>query len=106
MKEDFEVIEITRDSMTIKADRQSGCNSCSSKSACGTGVLSDLFSGFSLFKRPLQKGVKAGDTITLEISSKELFFRASQLYLMPCWPYLLVLIFQILFFLQMILFKL
>jgi len=24
MKEDFEVIEITRDSMTIKADRQSG----------------------------------------------------------------------------------
>ena len=45
--------------------------------------LSDLFSGFSLFKRPLQKGVKAGDTITLEISSKELFFRASQLYLMP-----------------------
>ena len=83
MKEDFEVIEITRDSMTIKADRQSGCNSCSSKSACGTVVLSDLFSGFSLFKRPLQKGVKAGDTITLEISSKELFFRASQLYLMP-----------------------
>ena len=69
--------------MTIKADRQSGCNSCSSKSACGTGVLSDLFSGFSLFKRPLQKGVKAGDMITLEISSKELFFRASQLYLMP-----------------------
>ena len=83
MKEDFEVIEITRDSMTIKADRQSGCNSCSSKSACGTGVLSDLFSGFSLIKRPLQKGVKAGDTITLEISSKELFLRASQLYLMP-----------------------
>ena len=83
MKEDFEVIEITRDSMTIKADRQSGCISCSSKSACGTGVLADLFSGFSLFKRPLQKGVKAGDTITLEISSKELFLRASQLYLMP-----------------------
>ena len=83
MKEDFEVIEITRDSMTIKADRQSGCNSCASKSACGTGVLSDLFSGFSLFERPLQKGVKAGDTLTLEISSKELFLRASQLYLMP-----------------------
>ena len=83
MKEDFKVIEISRDSMTIKADRQSGCHSCSSKSACGTGVLSDLFSGFSLFKRPIQKGIKAGDTITLEISSKELFLRASQLYLMP-----------------------
>ena len=83
MKEDFEVIEITRDSMTIKADRQSGCNSCSSKVHAALEFFRILFSGFSLFKRPLQKGVKAGDTITLEISSKELFFRASQLYLMP-----------------------
>jgi len=82
----FGIVILTPDAVLVRladADRQSGCNSCSSKSACGTGVLSDLFSGFSLFKRPLQKGVKAGDTITLEISSKELFFRASQLYLMP-----------------------
>ena len=83
MKEDFQVIEITHDSMIIKSNREGGCNSCSSKNACGTGVLSDLFSSFSLFKKPLQKGVKAVDMITLEISSKELFFRASQLYLMP-----------------------
>jgi len=69
--------------MTIKSNREVGCNSCSSKNACGTGVLSGLFSSFSLFKKPLQNGVKAGDMITLEISSKELFLRASQLYLMP-----------------------
>ena len=83
MKEDFQVVEITHDSMTIKSNREVGCNSCSSKNACGTGVLSGLFSSFSLFKKPLQNGVKAGDMITLEISSKELFLRASQLYLMP-----------------------
>ena len=83
MKEDFQVVEITHDSMIIKSNREVGCSSCSSKNACGTGVLSDLFSSFSLFKKPLQNGVKAGDMITLEISSKELFLRASQLYLMP-----------------------
>ena len=83
MKEDFQVVEITHNSMLIKSKREVGCNSCSSKNACGTGVLSGLFSSFSLFKKPLQNGVKAGDMITLEISSKELFFRASQLYLMP-----------------------
>ena len=83
MKEDFQVVEITHDSMTIKSNREVSCNSCSSKNACGTGALSNLFSSFSLFKKPLQKGVKAGDMITLEISSKELFLRASQLYLMP-----------------------
>jgi len=83
MKEDFQVVEITHDSMIIKSNREVGCNSCSSKNACGTGILSGLFSSFSLFKKPLQNGVKAGDMITLEISSKELFLRASQLYLMP-----------------------
>ena len=83
MKEDFQVVEITHNSMIIKSNREVGCNSCSSKNACGTGVLSGLFSSFSLFKKPLQNGVKAGDMITLEISSKELFLRASQLYLMP-----------------------
>ena len=83
MKEDFQVVEITHDSMIIKSNREVGCSSCSSKNACGTGVLSGLFSSFSLFKKPLQNGVKAGDMITLEISSKELFIRASQLYLMP-----------------------
>ena len=80
MKEDFQVVEITHDSMIIKSNREVGCSSCSSKNACGTGVLSDLFSSFSLFKKPLPNGVKAGDMITLEISSKELFLRASQLY--------------------------
>ena len=83
MKEDFEIIEIRQDWMLLKAQRQSGCQTCESKSTCGTGVLSGFFAGFSQFKKPLQEGVKAGDVITLEIASSELFFRAFQLYLMP-----------------------
>jgi sigma-E factor negative regulatory protein RseC len=83
MQEDFEIIEIKNDLMVLKAQRQEGCTTCASKATCGTGVLSSFFAGFSVFKKPLQKGVKEGDVITLEISSKELFFRAFQLYLMP-----------------------
>jgi sigma-E factor negative regulatory protein RseC len=83
MKEDFEIIEIRQDWMLLKAQRQSGCQTCESKSTCGTGVLSGFFAGFSQFKKPLQQGVKTGDVITLEIASSELFFRAFQLYLMP-----------------------
>ncbi len=83
MREDFEVIEISSSSMTLKANRQSTCNVCTSKEVCGTGILSGLFGGYSLFKKPLKNGVKEGDILTLEISSKELFFRAMQLYLLP-----------------------
>ncbi|MGE4594816.1 MAG: SoxR reducing system RseC family protein [Gammaproteobacteria bacterium] len=83
MKEDFEIIEIRQDWMLLKAQRQSGCQTCESKSTCGTGVLSGFFAGFSQFKKPLQQGAKRGDVITLEIASSELFFRAFQLYLMP-----------------------
>jgi len=83
MKEDFEIIEIRQDWMLLKAQRQSGCQTCESKSTCGTGVLSGFFASFSQFKKPLQQGAKAGDVITLEIASAELFFRAFQLYLMP-----------------------
>ena len=47
-------------------------------------MLSSFFAGFSVFKKPLQKGVKEGDVITLgNFFKKELFFRAFQLYLMP-----------------------
>ena len=83
MKEDFEIIEKRQDWMLLKAQRQSGCQTCESKSTCGTGVLSGFFAGFSQFKKPLQQGAKRGDVITLEIASSELFFRAFQLYLMP-----------------------
>ena len=83
MQEDFEIIEIRQDWMLLKAQRQSGCQTCESKNTCGTGVLSGFFAGFSQFKKPLQQGAKRGDVITLEIASSELFFRAFQLYLMP-----------------------
>jgi sigma-E factor negative regulatory protein RseC len=36
-----------------------------------------------VFNKPLQDGVAIGDLVTLEILAKELFYRASQLYMLP-----------------------
>ena len=83
MQEQFEVIEIKDKAMKLKVNRSGGCSSCSASGACGTGVLSIYFDGFSIFNRPLQENVKVGDFVVLEISSKELFYRAFQLYILP-----------------------
>ncbi len=83
MQEQFEVIEIKNEAMKLKVNRSGGCSSCGANGACGTGVLSKYFDGFSIFNRPLRQGVKVGDFVVLEISPKELFYRAFQLYILP-----------------------
>ncbi|SMN00751.1 Sigma factor RpoE regulatory protein RseC [uncultured Candidatus Thioglobus sp.] len=83
MKEKFEVIEIDTETMKLKVNRSSGCQSCSASSGCGTGILAKYFDHYSVFNKPMQKGVIVGDLITLEISSSELFKRAFQLYMLP-----------------------
>ena len=83
MKEKFEVIEIENQMMKLKVNRSSGCHSCSANGGCGTGILAKYFDHYSVFNKPLQDGVAIGDLVTLEISAKELFYRASQLYMLP-----------------------
>jgi len=83
MKEQFEVIKIENQSMQLKINRSDTCHSCSAKSGCGTGVLSNYFDRYSVFNAPSQKNVMAGDIVTLEIPTGELFFRAFLLYIMP-----------------------
>jgi sigma-E factor negative regulatory protein RseC len=83
MKEIFEVINVENETMTLKVNRSDTCHSCSAKSGCGTGILASYFDKYSLFKRPSTDSVRAGDFITLEIPSRELFFRAFVLYILP-----------------------
>lgn len=83
MKEQFEVIEIQSQTMKLKVNRASGCHSCSANNSCGTGILSKHFEHYSVFTRPRQTGVVVGDLVSLEISSKTLFYRAFQLYMLP-----------------------
>lgn len=83
MKEKFEVVEIKSKTLKLKANRTSPCHNCSANNGCGTGLLSKHFNRYSVFSKHVQKGLKVGDIITLEISSKELFYRAFQLYILP-----------------------
>ncbi len=83
MKQQFEVIEVENQTMTLKINHSGGCHSCSAKSGCGTGILANYFNKYSMFNKPLQTGVAIGDFVTLEITSSELFLRAFQLYLLP-----------------------
>jgi sigma-E factor negative regulatory protein RseC len=83
MKEQFEVIALENETMTLKVNRSGGCNSCSASSGCGTGILANYFDHYTVFNKPLQDGVTVGDFVTLEISSSELFSRAFMLYIFP-----------------------
>ncbi|ABL02215.1 positive regulator of sigma(E), RseC/MucC [Candidatus Ruthia magnifica str. Cm (Calyptogena magnifica)] len=83
MKEQFEVIEIDNEIMTLKVNQTGGCHSCEASSGCGTGILANYFNQYSVFNKPYQNGVSVGDFVTLEISSSELFLRAFMLYIAP-----------------------
>jgi sigma-E factor negative regulatory protein RseC len=83
MKEQFEVIALENETMTLKVNRSGGCHSCEASSGCGTGILANYFDHYSVFNKPIQSGVAVGDFVTLEISSAELFSRAFMLYIFP-----------------------
>ncbi len=83
MKEQFEVIALESETMTLKVNRSGGCHSCSASSSCGTGILANYFDHYTNFNKPVQSGVSVGDFVTLEISSSELFSRAFMLYIFP-----------------------
>ncbi|MEO1939920.1 SoxR reducing system RseC family protein [Candidatus Thioglobus sp.] len=83
MKEQFEVIALDNEIMTLKVDRSGGCHSCEASSGCGTGILAKYFDHYSVFNKPVENGVAVGDFVTLEISSTELFSRAFMLYIFP-----------------------
>ncbi len=83
MKEQFEVIALENETMTLKVNRSGGCHSCSASSGCGTGILSNYFNHYTVFNKPAQSAAVVGDFVTLEISSSELFSRAFMLYIFP-----------------------
>lgn len=83
MKEQFEVIALENEMMTLKVNRSGGCHSCSASSGCGTGILANYFDHYTKFNKPVQSGLAVGDFVTLEISSSELFSRAFMLYIFP-----------------------
>ena len=53
MKEQFEVIALENETMTLKVNRSGGCHSCSASSGCGTGILANYFDHYTVFNKPV-----------------------------------------------------
>jgi sigma-E factor negative regulatory protein RseC len=79
MKGQFEVLVIEDGVMTLKINRTTGCHSCAASSGCGSAILNN----YSIFKKPANTGVVAGDFVTLEVPDSELFLKAFMFYIFP-----------------------
>ncbi len=76
---------------TIRVLRQSTCGSCSARSGCGNGVLSEVLGRRSMEIRLANSyGLCFGDRVTLGISDRALVSGALAMYLLPLLGLILV----------------
>ncbi len=69
---------------TVRVERQSTCGSCSARSGCGNGVLSQVLGRRALELRiPNSDGLRPGDRVTLGVRDQALVSGAFAMYLLP-----------------------
>lgn len=69
---------------TVRVQRQSTCGSCSARSGCGNGVLSEVLGRRVLELRLANvHGLRRGDRVTLGIRDRALVSGAMVMYLLP-----------------------
>jgi sigma-E factor negative regulatory protein RseC len=69
---------------TVRVQRQSTCHTCSARSGCGNGVLSEVLGRRVLELRvPSQDRLEPGDRVTLGIRDRSLVSGALVMYLLP-----------------------
>ena len=84
IEEQGEVVAVDGYTARVRVQRRSTCGSCSARSGCGSGVLSDV-----LGRKPIELQVghggdlQAGDTVTLGIRDGALVSGALMMYLLP-----------------------
>lgn len=76
---------------TVRVQRKSTCGSCSARSGCGNGVLSEVLGRRALELRiPNSEGLKVGDRVTLGVRDHALVSGAVVMYLLPLAGLILV----------------
>jgi len=69
---------------TVRVERKSTCGSCSARSGCGNGVLSQVLGRRALELRiPNSDGLRPGDRVTLGVRDQALVSGAVAMYLLP-----------------------
>jgi sigma-E factor negative regulatory protein RseC len=76
---------------TVRVERKSTCGSCSARSGCGNGVLSEVLGRRALELRvPNSDGLRPGDRVTLGVRDQALVSGAIVMYLLPLLGLMLV----------------
>jgi sigma-E factor negative regulatory protein RseC len=76
---------------TVRVERKSTCGSCSARSGCGNGVLSEVLGRRALDLRvPNGNGLRPGDRVTLGVRDRALVSGAFVMYLLPLVGLMLV----------------
>jgi sigma-E factor negative regulatory protein RseC len=84
MEEQGVVISVADGWAKVRVLRQSTCGSCSARSGCGNGVLSEVLGRRALeLHVPHQEPLQAGDRVTLGIRDRSLVSGALVMYLLP-----------------------
>lgn len=69
---------------TVRVERRSTCGSCSARSGCGNGILSEVLGRRALQLRlPNSAGLRIGDRVTLGVRDQALVSGAIAMYLLP-----------------------
>ena len=79
-----QVVRVENNYIWVETEIKSGCNHCSAKSGCGTGILSGVLGK----RRPQIRvqnslGVKAGEAVVVAVEENGIVTGSLLLYLMP-----------------------
>ncbi|WP_019569764.1 SoxR reducing system RseC family protein [Thioalkalivibrio sp. ALE11] len=84
IEEQGEVLDVDGHTARVRIQRRSTCGSCSARSGCGSGVLSDVLGRKPIEVRVGHSGdLQAGDTVTLGVRDTALVAGALMMYLLP-----------------------
>jgi sigma-E factor negative regulatory protein RseC len=68
----------------LSCEQQTSCNSCQSKSSCGTGIVSKALGNKQLsWQLKTEKAVQPGDVVEIGFPEKRLLQSAALVYLLP-----------------------
>ncbi|WED22242.1 SoxR reducing system RseC family protein [Vibrio sp. JC009] len=76
--------------LELSCEQQTSCSHCSSRSSCGTGIVSKAVGNKShRWVLTTSKSVKAGQTVEIGLSERNLVQYASVVYLLPIFALIL-----------------
>ena len=85
-----QIVKIDGDFVWVETEIKSGCNQCSAKSGCGTGILSGVLGRRRPQLRvPNSLGAKVGEAVVVAVEERGVVTGSLLLYLLPLFMMIL-----------------